>query len=85
MKKQGTVVRWDSEKAFGFIRCPQIPADVFFHLRDFGGPGKPTEGLKVMFEEFLSRYPHLEFAAQPRYATAIFVNQLTTFPVITNA
>jgi len=37
--------------------------------------------LKVMFEEFLSRYPHLEFAAQPRYATAIFVNQLTTLPV----
>lgn len=51
MKKQGTVVRWDSEKAFGFIRCPQIPADVFFHLRDFGGPGQPAEGLKVMFED----------------------------------
>lgn len=51
MKKQGTVVRWDSEKAFGFIRCPQIPADVFFHLRDFSGPAKPAEGLKVMFED----------------------------------
>jgi uncharacterized membrane protein YsdA (DUF1294 family)/cold shock CspA family protein len=51
MKKQGTVVRWDNEKAFGFIRCPQIPADVFFHLRDFGGPGKPVEGLNVMFED----------------------------------
>ena len=51
MKKQGTVVRWDSEKAFGFIRCPQIPADVFFHLRDYSGPGKPTEGQNVMFED----------------------------------
>ncbi|QHE85864.1 DUF1294 domain-containing protein [Hydrogenophaga sp. BPS33] len=51
MKKQGTVVRWDSEKAFGFIRCPDIPADVFFHLRDYSGPAKPSEGLKVMFED----------------------------------
>lgn len=50
-KKQGTVVRWDSEKAFGFIRCPDIPADVFFHLRDFSGPAKPSEGLKVLFED----------------------------------
>ena len=37
--------------------------------------------LKVMFEEFLNRYPDIEFAGQPRYATAIFVNQLTTLPV----
>jgi uncharacterized membrane protein YsdA (DUF1294 family)/cold shock CspA family protein len=51
MKKQGTVVRWNSEKAFGFIRCPQIPADVFFHLRDFSGPGKPADGMQVTFED----------------------------------
>lgn len=50
-KKQGTVVRWDSEKAFGFIRCPDIPADVFFHLRDFSGPARPSEGLTVLFED----------------------------------
>ena len=37
--------------------------------------------LKVMFEEFLGRYPDIEFAGTPRYATAIFVNQLTTLPV----
>ncbi|MGE4426348.1 MAG: cytochrome P450 [Solirubrobacteraceae bacterium] len=41
--------------------------------------------LRVMFEETLKRFPNLEFAEQPRYATAIFVNQLTTFPVTTNA
>ncbi|EHN10066.1 putative cytochrome P450 hydroxylase [Patulibacter medicamentivorans] len=41
--------------------------------------------LRVMFEETLKRFPNLEFAAPPRYATAIFVNQLTTFPVTTNA
>ena len=50
-KKHGTVVRWDSEKAFGFIRCPDIPADVFFHLRDFSGAAKPSEGLRVMFQD----------------------------------
>ncbi|MTD43696.1 cytochrome P450 [Conexibacter sp. W3-3-2] len=37
--------------------------------------------LKVLFEETLKRYPDLEFAATPRYATAIFINQLTTLPV----
>ncbi len=37
--------------------------------------------LRVMFEEFLGRYPDLELAGRPRYATAIFVNQLTTLPV----
>ncbi|WP_372662718.1 DUF1294 domain-containing protein [Hydrogenophaga sp.] len=51
MKKQGTVVRWDAERAFGFIRSPQIPADVFFHLRDFTGHPGPREGLQVTFDE----------------------------------
>ncbi|WP_249012044.1 cytochrome P450 [Conexibacter sp. DBS9H8] len=37
--------------------------------------------LRVMFEEFLARHPHPQFAGPPRYATAIFVNQLTTLPV----
>jgi cytochrome P450 len=41
--------------------------------------------LRVMFEEFLARFPQAEFAGTPRYATAIFVNQLTTFPVRLNA
>ncbi len=37
--------------------------------------------LRVMLEEFLGRYPDVEFAGEPRYATAIFVNQLTTLPL----
>ena len=37
--------------------------------------------LKVMFEETLKRYPAMQLAGTPRYATAIFVNQLTTLPV----
>ena len=37
--------------------------------------------LRVMLEEVLKRYPAMELAGKPRYATAIFVNQLTTLPV----
>ncbi|MDO9409274.1 cytochrome P450 [Patulibacter sp.] len=37
--------------------------------------------LRVMFEETLARFPHLRPAGDARYATAIFVNQLTTLPV----
>lgn len=51
MKKQGTVVRWDGERAFGFIRSPDTAADIFFHRRDFSGPGHPGEGVRVTFDE----------------------------------
>jgi len=51
MQKQGTVVRWDAARAFGFIRSPDTPADVFFHIRDFRGAAPPKEGLAVIYEE----------------------------------
>ena len=51
MQKQGTVVRWNAERAFGFIRSPASAADVFFHIRDFRGTTPPREGLAVVFEE----------------------------------
>lgn len=51
MKKQGKVVRWDSTRAFGFIRSPDTPADIFFHIRDFQGLAAPQEGMAVSFEE----------------------------------
>ncbi|RZL04591.1 MAG: cold shock domain-containing protein, partial [Rubrivivax sp.] len=51
MRKQGTVVSWDRERAFGFIRSPQTPAAVFFHTRDFSGHNPPAEGMEVSFEE----------------------------------
>jgi cholest-4-en-3-one 26-monooxygenase len=41
--------------------------------------------LKIMFEETLKRWPDMEFDAAPRYATAIFINQLTTLPVRVSA
>ena len=51
MQKQGTIVRWDAARAFGFIRSPQTSADVFFHIRDFRGAAPPKEGLAVTYEE----------------------------------
>lgn len=51
MQKQGTVVRWNAERAFGFIRSADTPADVFFHVRDFRGGGAPREGQSVVYEE----------------------------------
>jgi len=51
MNKQGTVIRWDGTKAFGFIRSPKTTADIFFHIRDYRGDQPPREGLVVNFEE----------------------------------
>lgn len=51
MQKQGTVVRWDASRAFGFIRSPDTSADVFFHVRDYRGSTPPREGLAVVHEE----------------------------------
>lgn len=51
MKKQGTIVRWDAARGFGFIRSPG-GTDVFLHVRDFRDAGTaPREGLDVVFEE----------------------------------
>jgi uncharacterized membrane protein YsdA (DUF1294 family)/cold shock CspA family protein len=51
MKKQGTVVRWDDARGFGFIRSAASSAEVFFHVRDFRGADGPRQGLSVTFEE----------------------------------
>lgn len=51
MQKQGTVIRWDATRAFGFIRSPDTSADVFFHVRDYRGTTPPREGIAVVYEE----------------------------------
>lgn len=51
MKKQGTVVKWNSEKSFGFIRSPDTPTDIFFHRSDYSENRSPVEGLAVTFQE----------------------------------
>ncbi len=52
MNKQGTIVRWDAQRGFGFLRSPATDADVFFHVRDFRGRGvQPREGMQVDYDE----------------------------------
>lgn len=52
MKRQGQLVRWESARGFGFIRSPDISADVFVHLRDFVDRGvAPQVGMALRFEE----------------------------------
>lgn len=52
MKRQGTLVRWEKDRGFGFIRCPEISADVFVHLRDFADRGTmPQVGMRLDFDE----------------------------------
>lgn len=51
MTRQGTIVRWDATRAFGFIRSAGSAGEVFFHIRDYRGATPPREGLAVEFEE----------------------------------
>lgn len=52
MKRQGTLVRWEKDRGFGFIRSPGVSADVFVHLRDFSDRGTtPQVGMRLTFEE----------------------------------
>ena len=51
MTKQGSIIRWDATRAFGFIRSADSAGDVFFHLRDYRGSTPPREGLAVVFED----------------------------------
>lgn len=52
MKRQGTLVRWEKDRGFGFIRSPDVSADVFVHLRDFSDRGAtPQVGMQLTFEE----------------------------------
>ncbi|MDW5441656.1 cold shock and DUF1294 domain-containing protein [Polaromonas sp. SM01] len=50
MRKQGSIVRWDAARGFGFIRSPASSADIFVHTRDCRGLAL-QEGMTVSFEE----------------------------------
>src|SRR5262245_60411843 len=52
MRKQAKIIRWEAGRGFGFMRCPDTPADVFFHVKDWNGRrGPPAVGLDVIYEE----------------------------------
>lgn len=67
-RKEGTIVRWDDAKGFGFIRSGALAQDVFVHARDYRStPGEaPRQGLRVTFE-------HIHVAGKgPRALVAFF-------------
>jgi cold shock CspA family protein len=47
---QGQVVRWFSDRRFGFIKSELEPADVFFHQKAVMGDWLPTQGAHVRFD-----------------------------------
>lgn len=52
MTRQGQLVRWEAARGFGFIRSPDVSADVFVHLRDFVDRDvAPQVGMVLQFEE----------------------------------
>ncbi|MBL0423475.1 cold shock and DUF1294 domain-containing protein [Ramlibacter alkalitolerans] len=53
MRREGTIVRWDEARGFGFIRSGSVAQDVFVHVRDYRSPdgAAPREGLRVTFED----------------------------------
>jgi len=75
MRKQGSIVRWDDAKGFGFIHSPQSSAQLFLHIRDWRGKASPTIHTGVSFEEIhvggkgpraMDVRPENERAAAPR-------------------
>lgn len=51
MHQQGSIVRWDGARGFGFIRSSSTQAEVFFHVRDFRGAPEPALRMAVKYEE----------------------------------
>lgn len=53
MRKEGTIVRWDDARGFGFIRSGAFAQDVFVHVRDYRSKvgDVPRQGLRVTFED----------------------------------
>jgi cold shock CspA family protein len=51
MRYQGRVKKFLSDRAFGFVECPELPGDTFVHVRDLPPGMKGLEvGQKVEFE-----------------------------------
>ena len=50
-QQQGSVVRWEAERGFGFILSASTQDKVFFHIRDFRGAPEPLLRMLVEYEE----------------------------------
>lgn len=51
MPQQGSIVRWEAARGFGFIRSASTQDKVFFHARDFRGAPQPLLHMAVEYEE----------------------------------
>ena len=43
MRTHGTIVRWNSERGFGFVRPAGQTRDVFVHISELGKTGRPPQ------------------------------------------
>ena len=50
-QQQGSVVRWEAERGFGFILSASTQDKVFFQVRDFRGAPEPVLHMRVEYEE----------------------------------
>lgn len=49
MKHGGVIANWNEERGFGFIRPAGGGSELFFHISDYGGTGRPASGEAVNF------------------------------------
>jgi len=50
MRKEGTIVRWDAAKGFGFIRGDSVGQDIFVPVRDYRADiPKKASGQKLRY------------------------------------
>ena len=51
MRQQGAIVKWDSDKGFGFIRSDHSSDDAFAHIKSFRPSPRtpPAPGLRVTY------------------------------------
>jgi uncharacterized membrane protein YsdA (DUF1294 family)/cold shock CspA family protein len=49
MKYRGTIANWNDDKGFGFIRPAGGGTELFFHISDYRGAGRPSPGDRVNF------------------------------------
>lgn len=50
MEKRGTLIRWDDDKGFGFIRPTEGGRELFVHISAVRGEQRPSTGSEVIYQ-----------------------------------
>lgn len=50
MDYRGAIVNWNDDRGFGFVRPAGGGTELFFHISDYRGAGRPASGDSVKFE-----------------------------------